>query len=76
MTKKEMASYLRCSNEPPRRKTRECNSDCPYFTMEPVVGRINMPYDVEIDGVKYCTGCDFEKISFDAAEMREEAADD
>ncbi len=44
--------------------------------MEPVVDRINMAYDVEIDGVKYLTGCDFEKISFDAAEMLEEAADD
>ena len=65
---KDLAKYLRCSISP----MVNCPLDCPYFTMEEVKEGIPAKADMVIDGIGYWTGCDFEKISEDAADYIEQ----
>lgn len=71
MNNKDLALYLRCSNCAPNERYRECDKTCPYFIMEEIKPELPVPYDIEENGKKYWTGCDYERIAKDAAEYIE-----
>lgn len=73
MTTKEMAFFLRCCNAAPNDHLRDCDESCPYFTITEIPADMIgvVPADIEKNGVPCWTGCDYERISEDAARMLE-----
>lgn len=72
MTKEQWIVYaLRCSTTP----ASKCKGDsCPYYLLEDMTDtEFEALSDVEKDGRKYCSSCDIDKMSLDAAQAIEDS---